>query len=89
MALYRAGLMGPTALVSGDLAKWGEPGPGKTFTVYANAAHVFIVFHDPPGYRFDTGSVNGDSNRESGPRVRKGTRSTAGFVARHAPGDGR
>jgi hypothetical protein len=89
LALYRAGLMGPTALVSGDLAKWGEPGPGKTFTIYANGGHVFIVFHDPAGYRFDTSPQPGDVPQTSGPQIRKGTRSTAGFVARHAPGDGR
>jgi hypothetical protein len=29
-------------MVSGQLADWGEPGPGKWITVYANNEHVFI-----------------------------------------------
>lgn len=29
-------------LVSGDLAKWGNPGRGRNFTVWANSAHVII-----------------------------------------------
>lgn len=31
-----------TTLVSGDLAAWGESGPGKLVTVYANSEHVLM-----------------------------------------------
>jgi hypothetical protein len=38
-------------VVSGDLAHWGEPGPGKWITVFANAGHTFMYV---AGLRFDT-----------------------------------
>ena len=38
-------------LVSGDLARWGQPGPGKWITVFANAGHTFMYV---AGLRFDT-----------------------------------
>jgi cell wall-associated NlpC family hydrolase len=29
------------SVVSGDLMNWGDPGPGKWITVFANASHTF------------------------------------------------
>ena len=41
-ALHGAGLL-ETTIVSGQLAYWGDAGPGDWITVYANADHVFMV----------------------------------------------
>jgi cell wall-associated NlpC family hydrolase len=77
-ALFGGGLI-PRPLVSGDLMRWGEPGPGKWITVYANAGHTFAEI---AGLRFDTvGAEQG-----SGPRWHLATVSTDGYVARHPPG---
>jgi cell wall-associated NlpC family hydrolase len=38
-------------VVSGDLENWGQPGPGKWITVFANAGHTFMYV---AGLRFDT-----------------------------------
>lgn len=77
-ALFGGGLI-PRPLTSGDLMRWGAPGPGKWITVYANSGHTFAEI---AGLRFDTvGAEQG-----SGPRWHLATASTAGFVARHPPG---
>jgi cell wall-associated NlpC family hydrolase len=77
-ALFGGGLI-PQPLTSGDLMRWGAPGPGKWITVYANAGHTFVEI---AGLRFDTvGAEQG-----TGPRWHLATVSTAGFVARHPPG---
>jgi hypothetical protein len=60
-ALHGASLLGYT-MVSGQLALWGDPGPGKWITIYANAEHVFMVV---AGLRFDT---RNDPEHVSGPR---------------------
>ena len=39
------------SVVSGRLMNWGEPGPGKWITVFANAGHTFMYV---AGLRFDT-----------------------------------
>lgn len=91
LALKAAGVFsGARAVTSGELAQsYGSPGKGEFFTVYANSEHTFIVFHGShDGYRFDTSHRAGDSNQESGPRLRKGRRETAGFTARHFTGGG-
>ncbi len=77
-ALFGAGLI-PEPLTSGALESWGEPGPGKWITVYANAEHTFMEID---GLRWDT---VGDA-RGTGPRWHLEPTSTAGFVARHPPG---
>jgi len=77
-ALHGAGLI-PEPLTSGALEGWGEPGPGKWITVYANAEHTFMEI---AGLRLDT---VGDE-RGTGPRWHLMPNSTAGFVARHPPG---
>ena len=77
-ALFGGGLI-PRPLTSGELEGWGEPGPGKWITVYANAGHTFAEI---AGLRWDTvGDANG-----TGPRWHLAPTSTAGFVARHPPG---
>jgi hypothetical protein len=65
-------------LASGPLMSWGAPGPGKWVTIYAHDGHTFM---EVAGIRFDTSGA-----RETGSRWQNGTRSTAGFVARHPPG---
>jgi cell wall-associated NlpC family hydrolase len=75
-ALAAAGLV-TSPMASGPFMSWGEAGPGKWITVYANAGHAFMVV---AGWRFDT------SNLGSGTRWTRSMRGTGGFVARHPPG---
>ncbi len=77
-ALHGAGLI-PEPLTSGSLEGWGEPGPGRWITVYANAGHTFMEI---AGLRWDT---VGDA-RGTGPRWHLMPTSTAGFVVRHPSG---
>jgi len=76
-AFAAAGLVS-APMVSGDLARWGDPGPGKWITVYANGGHTFMFV---AGLRFDTGGLSA-----TGSRWQASTRSTAGFAVRHPPG---
>jgi cell wall-associated NlpC family hydrolase len=78
-ALHGAGLL-DTTMVSGQLASWGEPGPGGWITVYANCDHVFMVV---AGLRFDT---RDNLPGVSGPRWHLGSVDPRGFVARHPAG---
>lgn len=75
-ALHGAGLLDVT-MVSGQLAGWGEAGPGKWITVYANAQHVFMVV---AGLRFDT---RDDPPGVSGPRWHRAWVDPHKFAARH------
>lgn len=71
---------------SGWMAEsWGDPGEGKYLTLWANAQHVFLEFKIPgkKGRYADTSQAAGGG---PGPRLRTGSRSTTGFVARHWPG---
>jgi cell wall-associated NlpC family hydrolase len=54
-ALAAGGLLN-SPLVSGDLAHWGEAGPGRWITIYANAGHTFM---DVDGMWFDTAGRSG------------------------------
>ena len=77
-ALAAGGLLG-VPLVSGDLATWGEPGPGRWITIYANAGHTFM---NVDGIWFDTAG-------RSGPYASRWLLSTpplAGYAVRHPPG---
>ena len=76
-ALAAGGLLSG-ALDSTGFMSWGEPGPGRHITVYANAGHAFMIVD---GRRFDTSALSG-----GGTRWTNAGRSTAGFVARHPPG---
>jgi cell wall-associated NlpC family hydrolase len=69
-------LQGP--LDSGHLAQWGDAGPGRWVTIYANGGHVFM---EVAGIRFDT-----SGQRVNGSRWQPDGRSTAGFAVRHPPG---
>ena len=76
-ALAAAGLLS-SPLDSTGFESWGEAGPGRWITVYANAGHAFMVV---AGWRFDTSSLSQNSTRWT-----REMRSTGGFVARHPPG---
>jgi hypothetical protein len=67
-------------LVSGSFMTWGEAGPGRWITIYANRAHVYMVV---AGLRFDTG---GDIEGETGPRWHAEPPYPNGFVVRHPVG---
>jgi hypothetical protein len=66
-------------LTSGQLENWGEPGPGKWITVYANAGHTYAVI---AGLRWDTAG----EEQGSGPRWHVALPYPDGYVARHPPG---
>jgi peptidoglycan hydrolase CwlO-like protein len=76
-ALAAGGLLNGS-LTSGGFMSWGEPGPGRRITVYANAGHAFMIVD---GRRYDTSALSG-----GGTRWTSAMRSTAGFVARHPAG---
>jgi cell wall-associated NlpC family hydrolase len=76
-ALAAAGLL-DGSLTSGGFMSWGEAGPGKRVTIYANAGHAYMVVD---GRRYDTSALSG-----GGTRWTSEMRSSAGFVARHPPG---
>ena len=68
---------------SGQLESWGEPGPGKWITIYANAGHVYMYVNVGGRWmRFDTVGRSGPYASRWQPEIR----SNAGFVARHWPG---
>jgi cell wall-associated NlpC family hydrolase len=77
-ALAAAGLL-DAPLTSGQLARWGAPGPGRWITIFANAGHTFMYVD---GLRFDTSGRAGTF----GTRWQTAPRSLAGFTVRHPPG---
>jgi cell wall-associated NlpC family hydrolase len=79
-ALHGAQMLS-TPLTSGSFETWGEAGPGRWITIYANASHVYMVV---AGLRFDTA---GDVS-ETGPRWHPTTAAAAGgrFIVRHPVG---
>ena len=78
-ALHGAKLL-ESPLVSGSFMTWGEAGPGKWITIYANKEHVYMVV---AGLRWDTG---GDLPGETGPRWHAEPPYPKGFVVRHPVG---
>ncbi len=76
-ALAAAGLVS-SPMVSGDFENWGDPGPGRWITIYANADHVWMTV---AGWRFDTVAL-----AEGGTRWAQGGGEFSGFVVRHPPG---
>ncbi len=76
-ALAAAGLV-TSPMVSGDFEAYGDPGPGKWITIYANADHVWM---DVAGWRFDT-----VAQAYSGTRWAQGGGEFSGFVVRHPAG---
>lgn len=77
-AMAAAGMV-TAPLVSGDLASWGAPGPGKWLTVYAHGGHTFMIVG---GLRYDTSGRSGPR----GSRWQTAKRSDKGFTVRHWPG---
>ncbi len=76
-ALHGAGLLSSPE-DSSALESYGEAGPGREITIYANADHAFMVVD---GKRFDTVAL-----AETGTRWSSSMTSTAGYVARHPAG---
>ena len=76
-ALAAAGLI-DSPMDSSALARFGEHGPGRWVTIYANAGHAFMTV---AGLRFDT------SGRDAGgSRWQTRSRTVTGFTVRHPPG---
>jgi cell wall-associated NlpC family hydrolase len=67
-------------MTSGELASWGDPGPGKWITVFANAGHTFMYV---AGLRFDTVALAETGSRWSD---RPATEGISSFSVRHPPG---
>jgi cell wall-associated NlpC family hydrolase len=81
-ALAAGGLLSAPE-TSGQLESWGEAGPGKWITIYANAGHVYMYVNVGGRWmRFDTVGRSGPYASRWQPEIR----SNAGFVARHPPG---
>jgi peptidoglycan hydrolase CwlO-like protein len=76
-ALAAAGLLS-APMVSGNFESYGEPGPGRWITIYANAGHVWMQV---AGWRFDTVALS-----YGGTRWAQGGGEFSGFVVRHPPG---
>jgi peptidoglycan hydrolase CwlO-like protein len=76
-ALAAAGLVS-SPMVSGNFENWGDPGPGRWITIYANADHVWM---NVAGWRFDTVAL-----AESGTRWAQGGGEFSAMVVRHPPG---
>jgi lysozyme family protein len=76
-ALHGGGLL-DSPLDSSDFMSWGEPGPGRWITVYANPGHAYMVVN---GRRFDT---SGQST--TGSRWQPDDRSSNGYTVRHPAG---
>jgi hypothetical protein len=80
--LHAAGLLS-FPLVSGQLAFWGVPGPGKWITVYANKVHTYMMI---AGLRYDTSPRGETVDQGRGPRWRYTVRTGSGFAVRHYAG---
>lgn len=76
-ALHGGGLLSAPEDSTG-LESYGEPGPGRYITIYANAEHAWMTID---GRRFDTVALAETGDRWSGTMA-----STAGFVVRHPAG---
>jgi peptidoglycan hydrolase-like protein with peptidoglycan-binding domain len=76
-ALHGGGLLSAPE-DSSELESYGEAGPGKYITIYANAEHTFMVID---GKRFDT-----IAQQESGSRWAGSVGDTGGYVVRHPEG---
>jgi cell wall-associated NlpC family hydrolase len=68
-------------VVSGALENWGDPGPGRWITVFANAGHTFMYV---AGLRFDTVALAETGSRWSAHSANEPDLRT--FSVRHPPG---
>jgi cell wall-associated NlpC family hydrolase len=76
-ALHGGGLLSSPEDSTG-LESYGEAGPGRDITIYANSEHAFMVID---GKRFDTVALS-----ETGTRWSDSMTSTSGYVVRHPSG---
>ncbi|HUA73719.1 MAG TPA: peptidoglycan-binding protein, partial [Solirubrobacteraceae bacterium] len=76
-ALHGGGLLSAPE-DSSELESYGEAGPGRHITIYANAEHAFMVVD---GKRFDT-----IAQQETGTRWADSVGDTSGYVVRHPDG---
>jgi peptidoglycan hydrolase-like protein with peptidoglycan-binding domain len=76
-ALHGGGLLSAPE-DSSEFESYGEAGPGKYITIYANAEHAFMVID---GKRFDT-----IAQQETGTRWASSVGDTSGYVVRHPDG---
>jgi peptidoglycan hydrolase-like protein with peptidoglycan-binding domain len=76
-ALHGGGLLSSPE-DSSELESYGEAGPGRHITIYANSGHAFMVID---GKRFDT-----IAQQESGTRWADSVGDTSGYVVRHPDG---
>lgn len=76
-ALNGGGLL-DAPLDSTGLMSYGDPGPGRWITIYANSGHTYMVVR---GRRFDTTGAS-----SSGSRWQWEKRTTADYTVRHPPG---
>jgi hypothetical protein len=75
--LHAAGLLSVPADSSG-LESFGDPGPGRHVTIYANAGHAWMTID---GRRYDTIAL-----QETGTRWSSSVTSGDGYVVRHPRG---
>jgi peptidoglycan hydrolase-like protein with peptidoglycan-binding domain/cell wall-associated NlpC family hydrolase len=76
-ALHGGGLLS-SPKDSSELESYGQSGPGKHITIYANSEHTYMVVD---GKRFDT-----VARQEGGSRWSSSSTSTSGYVVRHPSG---
>ena len=75
--LHAAGLLG-TPMDSSELESYGQAGPGRHVTVYANPGHALMTID---GRRYDTIAF-----QETGTRWADSVGDVGGYVVRHPPG---
>lgn len=87
--LHAGGIFGEYAQDSGELESYGEPGPGKYVSIYANQAHAFMYVG---GLRIDTIEApewdTGPNSGKPGPkwRVYPTVPDWSTWTVRHPPG---
>jgi hypothetical protein len=79
--VFQAAHLLNTTVVSGQLENWGDAGPGKWITVFANAGHTFMYV---AGLRFDTVALAETGSRWSNRPADEPDLRT--FAVRHPPG---
>jgi hypothetical protein len=78
--LAAAGLL-HTTVTSGQLMQWGQSGPGKWVTIFANPGHTFMYV---AGLRFDTVALAQTGTRWSNRSANEPD--LASFAVHHPPG---
>jgi hypothetical protein len=79
--VFQAAHLLGSSVASGQLENWGDPGPGKWITVFANAGHTFMYV---AGLRFDTVALAETGSRWSNRSANEPDLRT--FAVRHPPG---